>query len=342
MTGQYVSPDAGDVTFREYAERWRLAQVHRPSTAENMEILLRVHTYPAFGDRPIGSILPTEIQARVKRLTQKLAPSTVRKTHGVVAGIFLAAIRDRRIVSSPCEDTNLPEDVPRQVVPLETEQVLALEGAMTPRLQAFVTLDAATGLRQGELTGLTVDRTGLRPPSRNPLLVVDRQLVSVTGQPAYLGPPKSKASRRTLPLPHVAVEALAAHLAAYPPEAQEIVVRDAAGRARTETVELVFTNTRGAPVRRQAVNRAFRRALKAARLPKGTTPHDLRHYYASLLIRHGESVKVVQARLGHATAGETLDTYAHLWPDAEDTTRDAIDSVLGAPADCVRTEAGSD
>lgn len=74
--------------------------------------------------------------------------------------------------------------------------------------------------------------------------MIDRQLVTVTGQPAYLGPPKSKASSRKLPLPRVAVDALAAHLAAWPPEAQEIVVRDAAGRARTEKVELVFTNTR--------------------------------------------------------------------------------------------------
>jgi hypothetical protein len=47
-------------------------------------------------------------------------------------------------------------------------------------------------------------------------------------------------------------------------------------------------------------------------------------------IAHGESIKVVQARLGHATAAETLDTYAHLWPDSEDQTRAAIDSVLGA------------
>ena len=62
--------------------------------------------------------------------------------------------------------------------------------------------------------------------------------------------------------------------------------------------------------------------------PAGTGFHDLRHY-ASLLIRHGESIKVVQARLGHATAAETLDTYAHLWPDSEDQTRAAIDSVLG-------------
>ena len=57
--------------------------------------------------------------------------------------------------------------------------------------------------------------------------------------------------------------------------------------------------------------------------------HDLRHFYASLLINHGESVKVVQARLGHASASETLDTYAHLWPDNEDRTRAAVDEVLG-------------
>jgi integrase len=60
----------------------------------------------------------------------------------------------------------------------------------------------------------------------------------------------------------------------------------------------------------------------------GTRFHDLRHYYAGLLIRHAESVKVVQARLGHSSAGETLDTYSHLWPDSEDRTREAVDFVL--------------
>ena len=74
-------------------------------------------------------------------------------------------------------------------------------------------------------------------------------------------------------------------------------------------------------------------------MPAGTGFHALRHYYASLLIRHGESVKTVQARLGHASAVETLDTYSHLWPDSDDRTRDAIDSVLGSAADALRTEA---
>ena len=53
-------------------------------------------------------------------------------------------------------------------------------------------------------------------------------------------------------------------------------------------------------------------------------PHQLRHHYASLLIEHGESAKVVQKRLGHSSATETLNTYAHLWPDSEDSTREAV------------------
>ncbi|WP_407317452.1 tyrosine-type recombinase/integrase [Isoptericola halotolerans] len=58
--------------------------------------------------------------------------------------------------------------------------------------------------------------------------------------------------------------------------------------------------------------------------------HDLRHYYA-LLIRHGASVKVVQARLGHKSTGETLDTHPHLRPE-NDRTRDAVDSAFAPPA----------
>ena len=69
--------------------------------------------------------------------------------------------------------------------------------------------------------------------------------------------------------------------------------------------------------------------VATAGAPAGTGFHDLRHYFASLLIRHGESVKTVQSRLGHATAAETLDAYSHLWPDSDDRTRDAIDDVLG-------------
>ena len=79
--------------------------------------------------------------------------------------------------------------------------------------------------------------------------------------------------------------------------------------------------------------------MRACGLPDGTGFHAIRHYYASLLIRHGESVKVVQSRLGHASAKETLDTYGHLWPDSDDRTRQAVDLVLSRPpAACTRPE----
>ena len=69
------------------------------------------------------------------------------------------------------------------------------------------------------------------------------------------------------------------------------------------------------------------RARRAAGLP-AVTMHSLRHTYASLLIRAGQSVKVVADRLGPANAAMTLNVYAHLWPDDEDRSRDAIDAVL--------------
>ncbi|MGH9099657.1 MAG: tyrosine-type recombinase/integrase [Acidimicrobiales bacterium] len=75
----------------------------------------------------------------------------------------------------------------------------------------------------------------------------------------------------------------------------------------------------------------WRAARKAAGAPDAATFHTLRHFYASALIRKGCSVKVVQARLGHSSAAESLNTYSrHLWPDDKDRTREAIDEVLGA------------
>ena len=65
-------------------------------------------------------------------------------------------------------------------------------------------------------------------------------------------------------------------------------------------------------------------------LPTGFRFPDLRHYFASLLIANGCDVKVVQARLRHASAKTTLDVYGHLWPDSDESTRSAVDAVLTA------------
>ena len=82
-------------------------------------------------------------------------------------------------------------------------------------------------------------------------------------------------------------------------------------------------------------------AARAAALPVGFRFHDLRHFYESLLIASGADVKVVQARLRHASAKTTLDTYAHLWPDTEESTRAAVGAAMAARADSVRTKTTS-
>jgi integrase len=297
-------------------------QVHRPSSRAHVETMLRRHAYPTFGSRPLSSILPSEIQAWVTRLgtsdgrRKGLSPATVGVVHSIVSGVMKAAVRDRRIVANPCEGTKLPKVERKRVIPPSTEQVQAIRDAMPEGLRALGTFAAGTGMRQGECFGLTVDRIDFLRRT----VEVDRQLVTLPGQPPTLAPPKTAASVRTIPLPQVVVDALAAHLRDYPAAPDGYV----------------FT-LGGEPITRQAFGHLWRPVVKTAGMPAGTGFHSLRHYFASLLIRHGESVKTVQARLGHARATETLDTYSHLWPDSDDRTREAIDSVLGAPADLLRT-----
>jgi integrase len=62
---------------------------------------------------------------------------------------------------------------------------------------------------------------------------------------------------------------------------------------------------------------------EATGLPRSTRYHDLRHFYASALIAANLNPKMIQARLGHATIAETMDTYGHLFPDSEDLGRGA-------------------
>ena len=68
-------------------------------------------------------------------------------------------------------------------------------------------------------------------------------------------------------------------------------------------------------------------------LPEGFRLHDLRHYFASLLIHSGLDVKVVQTRMRHESAKTTLDVYGHLWPDKDESARAAVAKVFAARAD---------
>jgi integrase len=187
----------------------------------------------------------------------------------------VAAVRDRKVASSPCEGIKLPKVEPRQIVPFTTKAVRALGAAVPPRYEALVLLAAGTGLRQAEAFGLTVDLVDFMRRT----LKVDRQLVLLARQEPQHGPPKTRPATGPSHSPKVVVLALSRHLELFP-----------AGPSG-----LIFTDDDGAPLRRPVFSvKVWRPAVSEAGMA-GVVFHELRHYYASLLIKHGESVKVVQA-----------------------------------------------
>lgn len=313
LTGAYVDPAAGRLTFRDYAEQWREVQIHRAATAASVEQHLRLHVYPRIGDRPLASIRPSEIQALVRSLDEGLASSTISVVYGRVAAVFYAAVRDRIIPATPCVDIRLPKSPAAAALNvLTTEQVQALSASVPDRYAALVLAGAGTGLRPGELFGLAVDQIDfLRRTVR-----VNQQLVRVRGEGVRVGPLKTQGSYRDVPLPTVVGEALASHVEQWDPHGE---------------LGLVFTNERNGPIQQHPFAAMWETARRKAGLPDWATPHDLRHYYASVLIRSGASIKVIQTRLGHTSAKTTLDTYGHLFPDEADRTRAALDAELTRP-----------
>ena len=193
---------------------------------------------------------------------------------------------------------------------MPTDTLRRLVDDVPARYRALVILGAGTGVRIGEAMGLTVDRVDFLRRS----VTIDRQLVGEDVDGPVWGPVKDRKNRpRTIPLPEIVADNFAAHLHQWPaPESG-----------------IIFTGEDGAPLRRSTWSNVWRLAADPLGIPVGNGYHQLRHFYASTLIAQGASVKVVQARLGQTSAAMTLDVYSHLWPDSDDSTRIAVDAVLG-------------
>jgi integrase len=126
----------------------------------SIETHLRLHVYPTLGHRPIAAVRPSEVQALVHRLGERLASSTIEVVYGRVVAVFRAAVRDRVMTTSPCVGIRLPSKPPASMLEvLSTDEVHALAGAIAPRYAALVLTAAGTGLRPGELFGLRADKS---------------------------------------------------------------------------------------------------------------------------------------------------------------------------------------
>lgn len=324
--GLYVDPDAGRTTVREYGEKWRANLVHRGTTAERFESAFRLHVDPILGIRHIGAVRPSHIQSWVKNRSAVLAPTTLRVVYGYLSAMFTAAVLDRAIGASPCQGIRLP-DVEREDRFIPTpEQVHQLAAALPVPYRAMVYLAAGCGLRQGEAWGLEVDAVNFL---RREIRVV-QQLVQPSGRPPYLGPPKTATSRRTVEMGTVVGEALAYHFEVAPARAVEILDATDPRRLVRREAKLLFVNTVGDPLRRgYAWSKPWDVAIGSVpEVPDDFGYHGLRHYFATLLIHAGASVKTVQLALGHSKPSITLDMYTHEWPDALDRTRNLVDAAL--------------
>lgn len=309
MRGQYIDPDAGKVLVAEYARVWVSTRPHRPSTAEHQARLIRNHLASTpLGRMPMSAVRASHVQGWASDRSRVLQPSTLRVLVQLVRSVFSAAGVDRVIGVTPVQRITVPRSESPRVVPLSLVEVRHLVDVMPTRCRAMVLTQARLGLRLGELLGLQVgDVDTVRRVVR-----VRHQLARDT---SGLVPCKTPRSVRDVPLPVVVAEAIAEHLAQFPSESG-----------------FLFTAARGRPWwQMDYTSRFFRPAVAASGLPEGTTTHDLRHHYASVLLAAGESVVAVAERLGHENATLVLTTYGHLLPDSEERTRRALDDAWGAP-----------
>jgi integrase len=220
--GVVIDAKAGQISVRAYADAWlqTVRAVKREETYRQYESHIRVHVLPALGGKQLRNVTRADVQTFTDRLSATLAPRTVRAIHDIVQQLFRrATVLDKRIPASPCVGIELPE-IPHQPVQVLTpDQVRTLADTVPGPYRAAVLIAAGTGLRISEVAGLTWDRIDLDAGT----LTVDRQMSARR----TLVPPKTKRSRRVVPIPQMVHDALLAHRAAY------LAPTDSPGRDRS-------------------------------------------------------------------------------------------------------------
>lgn len=301
--GRYVAPSDGQVPFGTVARAW-LDSKHslKPSTRARYEITL-THALSRFDTTAIKDIRRPDVRALVADLVAaKASASSVHKAAGLLRQVLASAVADNLIITNPADGVELP--------PVRMVEQRFLTAADLHRLalaagqhKALVYVLGTTGLRFGEAAELRwrdVDLDAGR-------LTVSRSVTFVSGTPV-VGSPKNGTSR-VVALPST----VARLLTVGDPDA--LVFPDSGGRW------LRASNAR---------RRWWAAALASAGLPADFKLHELRHTAASLAIRAGANVKLLQNMLGHGKASLTLDRYGHLYPADVDAVGHAIDAEISA------------
>jgi integrase len=316
-----LSLAGGRQTVAEYLDRW-LADVAahrvRPSTLRGYRQHVTLHIDPIIGSIRLDKLTGQDLaRLYANRLDAGKSARTVELTHGVMHSAFRQAVRWDLIVRNPADLVSPPRPRRPEIRPLSSAQARTLLAtASGDPLEALYVLAVSTGMRQGELLGLTWAAVDLAGGTIEVRAALNRSAGSWS-----LDEPKTARSRRTVRLTGSAATALRAHRVRQA-EARLLVGSD------WRDHDLVFTDAWGEPLDgRHVTSRDFRRLLRRAGLPP-IRFHDLRHTAATILLSSGVHPKMVQEMLGHATIAMTLDVYSHVTPTMHDEAAATMERVL--------------
>lgn len=309
-------------TVAQFLDRW-LADVVKPSvrpkTYESYRQIVRLYLAPTLGQHRLAKLTPQHVQSLMnEQLTAGRAPRTVLYMRAVLRRALGQALKWGLVARNVATLVDPPRSQRHDIRPLTPEQAgQFLTAARGDRLEALYAVAVSVGLRQGEILGLRWEDVDLDAG----VLRVRVALQRLDGKP-QLVEPKTRQSRRTLPLPAVVVRQLHAHRTRQREE------RLLAGeRWQGAGWGLVFTNTLGGPLEPRNLTTRYKALLARAGLPN-IRFHDLRHSCASLLLAQGVPMRLIMDILGHSQIGLTMNTYAHIFPELQRQAADAMDRLF--------------
>lgn len=247
-----------------------------------------------------------------------LSLTTVRYAFVVLKIALERAVKTGRTARNVAKLVDAPAKSKHELLPLTFEETGAFQSAIAGhKFEALYLMAIGTGLRQGELLGLTWDDVDLDAGVVNVRHTLDR--TSRT-----LGEPKTERSRRVLTLPLPVTAALLRHRSRQ--DAERVAARVWGSKG------FVFASTVGGPIDAGRVTRALHEVLTKAGIRQQRF-HDLRHAYATLQLEAGADLFHVSRTLGHANIGTTSDVYGHFTKAMSEEMADRMTGILEASDD---------
>ena len=275
----------------------------KPATLKNYQDHVRLNIIPYIGAVTLSKLNTEMIQQMYNELqTEKgLSPKTIKNIHGVLHRALDQAQKMGYIRNNPLAAVTLPRIEKKQIKPLEDGELCAFlkEIRGDPyELVYFVTV--FTGLRQGEVLGLTWDCVNFDKQT----LLINKQHGKRKGTCEYGFSSLKNDRPRVIEAADSVMDAL---------RKQKTRQQRWASLLQGEwnnPDNLVFTTETGRYLCNQTVYLAFKKVMRRLRLDN-VRFHDLRHTFAVNSLKSGDDIKTVQENLGHQTAAFTLDVYAH-------------------------------